>query len=447
MRKYMRERAATEFEVDAGSVAEAGLSQAGAARRSFLGRIGRLSTALAVFGVGAETWMHAVSRRSIMSSAVAAGVPRDRQLHPFPSDDSFNMPLGMGAWYAPTSDECTRSFTSRVITMAVNNGWSHPCYLATTSDPLHKITNRKSGYSIESYLPDENGEQTIYEHLVSDAKPAEPANYPWPDGHMHILINNDVVENFGTRRVDATNLTIWRCVRNRLDHYAHAGGSNPLRNRAGTRAWGGSSIAGLIRKHEVETSNPHIPHALAIAMRSGVQLGTTGQGDTSSPLFSTPYMFPASTIDSGGYAGGTGPMRMGMRFALDPGIATDTWINTNAPNFHQRAVARAMRDYGCIVCDATGGTNVLYCEQGVPGSVETALQNLDWMRSAVRRVAGAGPIHNPTESHWNTWRDNSEGWGGGAPRVPYSPPLSSAIPPQSPGSINVTESMRFGEPV
>jgi hypothetical protein len=258
--KYKHERAATEFEGDAGSMHGCALNEASMARRSFLGRIARWSAALAVFGLGPEAWMQAVSGRSIMSSAVAAGAPRDMQLHPFPSDDPFNMPLGVNAWYAPTSDPATA---------------------------------------------------------------------------------------FGTG-FNETNSAV-----------------------GGTRAWGGSSLAGTIRKHEVERPDPHIPHALTIALDNRRQAGNAGKGDPSSPLHHISFMFPANKTDSHGFnwrnedgsSQCVGNGRMGMRIALDPTICTDAWIEANAPKLEvatrghpagvpnpwQVALAKALRDYGGIV--------------------------------------------------------------------------------------------------
>jgi hypothetical protein len=458
MREYNDERAATGRDSEAVSIRSGTSNEVGMTRRTFLGGVSRWGAVLAVFGLGPEAWMQAVSERGIISKAAAAGAARDRRLHPFPSDDTFNMPLGVNAWYAASTDPATTNVASRGGSMAVNNGWSHPISIATTSDPLHTISETHSS-GIESYRSDENGQVSLQEHARSDATPASQA-----DGHLHILVNNELVELFAGKRGSSTSLSAFRLVRNRLDHYAHAGGSNLLRNRAGTRAWGGSAIAGLIRKHEVETPDPHIPHALAIGLnyvpsnptnnpQLGMNLfGSNGgpHGDPSSPLYNTRVMFPANDWDAHHYKDSTGSCRMGMRFALDPTIVTDAYLAA-IENKWTRAVIRALRDYGCIVVD-TAGVNVLYGEQGIStnyGGVNLERSLQDWAGTwggfrhsqYLRRVAGAGPVHNPTESNWNTWRTNGEGWGGGAPRVPYSPPLSgdpNLAPPDTPRGIEVS---------
>ncbi|WP_018951014.1 sulfite oxidase [Thioalkalivibrio sp. AKL12] len=50
------------------------LTETGAARRGFLGRLGKGGAALAVMGLGAETAMQTMFQRSTLSSAVAAGI-------------------------------------------------------------------------------------------------------------------------------------------------------------------------------------------------------------------------------------------------------------------------------------------------------------------------------------------------------------------------------------
>jgi hypothetical protein len=470
-------RAATGFEGLAGSVGGGALNEASMDRRSFLGRIARWSGTLAVFGLG----LQAVSGGSIMSSAVAAGATRNRQLHPWPSDDPFNMPIGMNAWYATTSDPATQDITSRGA--AINTGaHSHPIYFPTASDPVHTITC-SGGTGIESYITSENNQTAgarLFERLQTDVNPIPDPNVAlWlNDRHLHIIpatSPNDLVENFvfvrdGGLDSGIAAATAKRVVRNRLDHYAHRAGSNPLRNRAGTRAWGGSAIAGLIRRHEVNPADPNyageirIPHALAVMLRPPEQIGAAGQGSSSSPLFNTSTMFPANEIDAGGYPNSTGSCRMGMRFALDPTICTDAFIQANAPllngvpNPWQIALAKCLRDYGMIVCDQ-GSVTTFAAEPGLPSDIAYALTGTinppwgrmsDWMMQYMRRVAGAGSVHNPGESHWNTWRTNGHGWGGGAPRVPYSPPLAplsgdapEPTPPGAPRDIEVTGTRTF----
>ncbi len=116
---------------------------------------------------------------------------------------------------------------------------------------------------------------------------------------------------------------------------------------------------------------------------------------------------------------------------MDPSIVTDDYLAA-IEDPHTRAVIRALRDYGMMATENAHGYNILYAEPGIPSTIIDSLR--DWsqingpdgqrMTRHLRRVAGAGPIHNPSESDWDAWRANGQGWGGGAPRVPYSPPLA-----------------------
>lgn len=327
--------------------------------------------------------------------------------------------------------------------MAINNGWSHPVYFPSESDPLVQICDRRINPSwlIQSYRPEEDNQTCLFERLQDDAIPALGSFNPSlgtgsTDGHLHIIIGNDVVENYKFEPVDRNppeSATTRRTVRNRLDHYSYSyhlvtQGPNPLANRAGVRAWNGSAIAGLVRKHEVETDDPHIPHALAVALHGWYQMGPQNVGDSSSPVYSVRHLFPATSSAyfrqiNGRGQDAEGPCRMGMRWAMDPSIVTDVFLNA-IPDKWTRAVVRALRDYGMIVVDNTHAYNVLYGEQGIDQSLVPSLQAWGTYATYLRRVAGAGPLHNPAESTWFAWRDNGDGWGGGPPRVPYSGPLA-----------------------
>jgi hypothetical protein len=492
--KHKEYRDTEESERDAGSITSGALGEAGMTRRSVLGQIGRWSAALAVFGLGPEAWMQVVSGRSIISSAAAAAT-RHRGLHPFPSDDPFNMPLGVNAWYAPTTDPATADVLSHSAGIKVNNGWSHPVYVASNSDPITRFEIgcrlsdgtvsqssscvRYAPMGVRSYRSEEHNNYSWWTEIrcPTSAVPAVPSSFlpgNWYDGHMHVCDQNELLESFVTEIAPANPAwrTSYKLVRNRLDHYSFGfAASNPLKNVAGTRAWGGVSIAGLVRIHEIDRADPYIPHALALDMRWVTQLTGTNQGNSSSPTYGVGWMFPATTNDhhgqypckSGLPCPVTGSIRMGMRFALDPTICTDAWINANAPNIHQAAIARALRDYGAIVSDESDGRNVIAVQQGVSSAVERNMVNFvngspagwSWCKNHMRRIAGrtspgGSPIHIPTESHWNTWRNNGEGWGGGVPRVPYSPPLAplsgdvpSPLPPEAPRAIEVTGARTF----
>ena len=399
---------------------------------------------------------------------------RDRRLHPFPADDPFNMPIGVDAVYAPTTDPATAWLIQGGGEFNVNNGWSHPVYISTAADPVHThsmntASSSVDGANVRSYRANENGQLSLTEYLSSSAVEAYPSNNPgyW-DGHLHIYYQNEIVEFWGWKRLSSTSGNARKIVRNRLDHYAFGYGNvklengswewrsvdnDPLRNTHGVRAWGGPGTAGLIREHELQGPNPHIPHALTIQIRSCQGITGWRQGNPDSPAYDFPFIFPATANDYGFSTTGQYPdgrfgysitttysaIRMGMKFALDPTICTDDWILSNAPlladgskNMVQVAVAKAMRDYGVYVSDDGPSRHSIAAQEYMDNSLANMLKNngnhYQWLVPHLRRVAGrtstGSVVQVPLQSHWEFWKANGQGWGGGAPRVPYSLPLA-----------------------
>jgi hypothetical protein len=410
---------------------------------------------------------------------------RNRQLHPFPSDDPFNMPIGANAWYGAhgsrttgTGDAATVQFNTRGFhTSTGENGWSFVVFHPTNSDPVHSFNrdpndpnNTRRSKHVYSYRPEEDLQPVMYERLQLNADTVSNINGTsgYFDDYLTLIKDNDFCEFFRFRRYraeypDPVDTVNYKMARNRLDRYSWSryGYSHPMANEMGTRAAGTATIAGLVRLHEIHTSTPHIPHAISMVAHRDRQQGSAGHYERALPpppdeILNANAMFPAHQRDARHWpTPGTdlyeGCMRNGMRFALDPAVCTDAWIMANAPkmkinvpkygikigdvNPWQVAIAKALRDYGSIVCDQGQSTNTLYFEAVPEKPVSDAIRELQfdstWRSTLVqrmRRVAGrmspgGTVVHNPGLSHWQTWANNGEGWGGGAPRVPYSPPL------------------------
>jgi hypothetical protein len=398
---------------------------------------------------------------------------RNRLHHPYPADDPYNMPLGTNVVYAhPTNDPATKWIRASGGEFNVRNGfgWSHPLYFPTTADPwtTHKLDPNAMDYTrgARSYRPEEDGQKQIIERLPIDAIQAGFGGTGYYDGAIHTLIGNELVELFRWSRnaTGSTNATCRKIVRNRLDHYSYGVGfvkqpdgswvwltfeNDPLRNMAsGGSAWGGSAIAGLIREAEIAGPNPHIPHALRLQARAIEDLAGYRQGDPSNPAYNYNFVFPATASDAtsamsptGTYPDGRygrwladypdgGATRMGMRFALDPSVVTDAWISQNCPNPVHVAVAKAMRDYGCLIADDGPSKNSIAAQEFMDPALVALLKVHDWpwyqwnyLRPHLRRVYAPG-VQVPRQDHWRAWVNNGQGWGGGAPRVPYSPPLA-----------------------
>ncbi len=97
MSGHQRERGDSIFKGAKGKNAGAELSEQGGARRSFLGRIGRSSAALAMLGLGGEVLLRAFSNRSAMSSAAAGGDSRLLFASNFEGNVQFGAPYSCGS--------------------------------------------------------------------------------------------------------------------------------------------------------------------------------------------------------------------------------------------------------------------------------------------------------------------------------------------------------------
>jgi len=390
---------------------------------------------------------------------------RNRQLHPNPSDDPVNMPLGANAVLMTSSDPATSNMNTCLI--HTGPGWGAPVFMATSSDPMHTVTlgwtdGHPQTSGVNSWIDSERGGSSIQFRVPSNANPPIPTSGGWGDRRLNSVFGNEVLETWKTIRDSPTELTTRKIVRNRLDRYSmgknpnlpkiDGGSPYPNSNEAsGGHAWGNSVVSGLIRKHEIETDNPHIPHALLFNVRRASVITGYQQGDPSSPFYNLAFTFPAVASD-GGYnltykypswtdhngnfvdanAGvNSGSVRMGMRFALDPAVWTDTYINSSTSSLKVRALIRAARDYGVFIADETRD-NCSQFKMDVTVSDDTLYEvwrGQGFWGSQLRRVAGrmtpgGSIVHVVEYSHWRQWADAGQGWGGGSPRVPYSPPLA-----------------------
>jgi hypothetical protein len=414
---------------------------------------------------------------------------RDRRLHPFPSDDPYNMPLGVNVMYGDSNtDTPTVQMRRGGGDVNVNQGYGMPVHLGSPSDPMANIRLRQDGdpnigvphqidgWGVRSYVSAEDGGQSLNVNLSTDIPTVIPPT-GFGDRRMNLAMQNELIETWKFQRSETnpdTQSIAQKIVRNRLDRYCfgRSEGStvgtkvhinHPLQNRHGTRAYGGSAIAGLMREHEIAAilaGATHIPHALTIQVKGAEHLAGFRQGDPNSPAWDWPFLFPATFNDFGGspttkygprFGWGSdktdaeyGSIRMGMRFALDPTIVTETWIQANAPSdtpqmkLVQAALARTMRDYGVIVSDDGPSWCQIHGQAFMNEEYAVMLRAIPrvgsnpggfrWLRPHLRRVIGRRPngttVQVPQQSHWEEWAAGQQGWGGGMPRVPYSPPLA-----------------------
>ena len=80
---------------------------------------------------------------ALLITTLAAASPvadRDSAEWPFAPDSPWNTPLGAAAAVEPADSPCSRMLVDEKLAADVNaEQWSHPIYLATSTDPLVKI--------------------------------------------------------------------------------------------------------------------------------------------------------------------------------------------------------------------------------------------------------------------------------------------------------------------
>src|SRR5882762_420670 len=77
----------------------------------------------------------------VLLVAPGAAVARDAATWPFASNSPWNMPVGSGAKYGvPGSNACSTGISDPNLATDVNAGqWSHPVYVASSTEPTWKI--------------------------------------------------------------------------------------------------------------------------------------------------------------------------------------------------------------------------------------------------------------------------------------------------------------------
>jgi hypothetical protein len=270
-------------------------------------------------------------------------VTRDAAQWPFAADSPWNTSLGSGAAYAAI----TSLDFSLVESAHVNSSdWSHPIYVAQTSDPIVSIY--------------EDGVLFGQFHVPVGAMPDDQA-----DHHLHIIdeTHRTVVEMFVAERLPNGDID---CVVAVLNDLTDAGVYDEWH---GARAYGGSAIAGLIRTDELLAGD--IPHALAIAV-SRSALNRLAPGGES-------WVWPASWSDGGNGEsyGAVGNLYMGTLLAIPP----DVVIDALPLNDVGRAIGHALQDYGAYIVDSADGNLFYYAEPSaadlVPGSIDNVLARLN----------------------------------------------------------------------
>lgn len=297
---------------------------------------------------------------------------RDAALWPFTATSPWNMPIGSGAQYAAETSPVWNPASGGAINN--DNGWSIPVFLSDASDPLVNIYDG-GGFKGQMRVP-------------TNAAPATQS-----DAHCCIIDtdNDKLLETYGSFNRSGDRITAQHAVFNSVKDAGVYSGWH------GMRAYGGSALAGLIRKEEIASRN--IPHALAMAVQRDAMNKNTPNGQA--------FVWPASNADSGWQTsyGSMGNLHMGSLVAIPPSVD----LNALGLNALALAVAKAMQDYGCYVVDAAsaGSARVLYSEPGTGSSFDGATTSGITKANAYLQVVT------------NNRADNVGG--GGTPRRPLAP--------------------------
>jgi hypothetical protein len=297
---------------------------------------------------------------------------RIASLWPFASNDPWNLPIGLGAKFAPIQSPVFSNSKGGYLN---SREWSHPIFMARSNYPLRTIfhTDGKVCAKVRAadyFLPDRQD-----------------------DAHLHIIDANrsQVVETWRAKKRRDGNFTAQACYVNSLK----GAGMYPYHH--GTRAYGGSAIAGLIRTHELTDG---IRHAIAV--------GTNGAGLNKKAPNGKCFVWPASACDNfyGTVYGSSGNLYMGSLLAIPPTVN----INRLPLQTKQgKIIAKAMQDYGAYITDNAGGNLIFYAETAAASKIDPRIEgDLSTIAKYVKVLTNNRP-ETPA--------------GGGKRRAPLAPPF------------------------
>lgn len=322
---------------------------------------------LAVFVDQRPVWW-TVAGSTAVGQTVSAGagpaypvVPRDPTRHPFASTSPWNTPIGSGARFE--SGALAARLRDHTKAKVNHESWSVAVYHATPEDPYSAVRSIRAN-------------QTRYGHI-----PARTVPTAGDDRHVTVLQPDK------RAFIDAFKWEGWTGARweaqaaSTLD--LHGSGINQ-----GHRAARVPSIAGLIRRHELEEGL--IPHALALAATDTV--------------LKSGFVWPAHAQDGNHATAYSGTVPMGTLFAIPPSVD----LNALGLSRDGLVLGEALQNYGAYLVDRAG-TAALYCELACEKTRVDALQ-IAWkqLRDHLRAV---------------TNNSSTNVGGGGTPGVPLATPL------------------------
>jgi hypothetical protein len=288
---------------------------------------------------------------------VASQPMRDAAYWPFASSSPWNTSLGANAVYVRI---VSPRFTSDGGASLNCTEWSHPVFIAKSSDPEHNFYSRDSN-----------------ELIARMRVPANAQADRQSDGSL-IIINE-------THDAD---VEMWRARRRpNGDWDGEATVTHNLRDDGfyreygGTRAGGMSSLGGLIRRQELVSRK--IPHALAVAV-DGKAMNRNAPGGR-------PFVWPASWADGGDGAeySTSGNLYMGSLLAIPP----DVDLSRLRLSPQAMAIAQALQDYGAYIADKGDANIIYYVEPAASDILETNSEELGRLTPYLRVVTNNAPFN------------------------------------------------------
>jgi hypothetical protein len=307
-------------------------------------------------------------------TAYVTPTTRDPGVWPFSASSPWNAPLGAGAQFEQATDACTQDILAMPMGTSINShAWSHPVYLAATTDP--EVNLYQSQKLVDPMI-----------HCPAGAAPALPPP-PNTDAHLHIVdpAHTSLDEMWEASKVsDGWTSQAW----------AKTDLLGPGVGQGGVRAYGGSAIGGLIRSGELTGV---IRHPLAFAIPQAQQKDS--------------WVWPATINDGFAASGYTGHVPMGQLAGIPPGV--DLCSLGLSPG--GLVIARALQDYGAYVVDSAGDLAFYAQTQVEDDPLPGELAALAAARGDIAKiVAQMRCVTNNAEA--------TPG-GGGAPRAPAAPPV------------------------
>ncbi|MCU7802750.1 MAG: hypothetical protein KZQ96_06085 [Candidatus Thiodiazotropha sp. (ex Lucinoma borealis)] len=254
--------------------------------------------------------------------AVTSVYARDYYLQPFSDNSPWNKPLIEYQEYVDNDIIKVRKINNLSAVVINSKKWSIPFYKASKYDPVLNVYVKNISKNVSLRMP----------------KEAQPAK--GKDAHLNILSENKktIYEFYKYNKAKRIAKSL------KIVDIEGLGVSQKPGYILGTRAYGGSSVGGLIRNWEL-AQNEKINHPLALAI--GGKYLKSG------------YVWPASSEDSHSNKSYTGTIAMGSVITLPKELD----ISGILSNDTAKNIAHALQEYGGYIVDTVGNNNIiLYAE-------------------------------------------------------------------------------------